>query len=83
MGPESLSVVELLETVKLPELVAVPPEVATEMAPEVAPLGTDVLICESDATVNVAAVPLNATPEAPVKPEPEPEKCGSLIHRAG
>ena len=44
MGPELLSVVEVLDTVKLEELVAVPPDVATEIAPLVAPEGTEVLI---------------------------------------
>src|SRR5213595_831347 len=57
-------------TVKLVELVAVPPGVVTLIAPVVAPLGTAVVICVSVATVKVAAVPLNVTLLAPVKPEP-------------
>src|SRR5438309_1245471 len=57
-------------TVKLVELVAVPPGVVTLIAPVVAPLGTEVVICVSEATVKVATVPLNVTLLAPVKPEP-------------
>ena len=35
--------------------------------PVVAPLGTDVWISEPETTVNVVAVPLNVTPDAPVR----------------
>ena len=48
-------------------LLAVPFGVVTVMGPLVAPEGTVVVICVSDVTVNVAAVPLNATAVAPVK----------------
>src|SRR5204863_477411 len=59
-------------TVKLVELVAVPPAVVTLIVPVVAPFGTDVVICVSEFTVNeLAEVPLNFTAVAPVKPEPE------------
>src|SRR5438046_10240079 len=57
-------------TVKLVELVAVPLGVVTLIVPVVAPFGATVVICVSEATVKVAAVPLNATLVAPVKPEP-------------
>ena len=57
-------------TVKLVELVAVPFVVVTETGPLDAPLGTVVVIDESDVTVNVADVPLNRTADAPVKPVP-------------
>ena len=54
-------------TVKSLELVAVPPGVVTVMRPVVALVGTVVLICVLDTTVNVADVPLNFTLVAPVK----------------
>jgi hypothetical protein len=55
-------------TVKVPTEVAVPPGVATAMAPVLAPLGTVVVICVGESTVKVvAAVPLNFTAVAPVK----------------
>lgn len=58
-------------TRKLDELVAVPPGVVTVMRPDVAPLGTVALICEPETTLYVvAAVPLNATRDAPVRLEP-------------
>jgi hypothetical protein len=58
-------------TVKLDVLVAVPAGVVTEIGPLAAPGGTVAVIDESDATVNAdAAVPLNATAVAPVKPWP-------------
>jgi hypothetical protein len=44
--------------------------VVTPIGPLLAPLGTVVLICVSEVTVNEAAVPLNATAVAPVKCEP-------------
>jgi len=57
-------------TVKLVELVAVPPGVVTLIAPLVAPLGTVAVICVSELTVKEAAAPLKATAVAPVKCEP-------------
>ena len=54
-------------TPKLVELVAVPLGVVTLMVPEVAPVGTEVVICVSEFTVNeLAEVPLNFTAVAPV-----------------
>lgn len=49
------------------ELVAVPPDVVTEIGPEVAPGGADAVICVSEYTVKGALIPLNFTAEAPVK----------------
>ena len=49
------------------ELVAVPPDVVTEIGPEVAPEGTDAATCVSEFTAKDALVPLNFTAEAPVK----------------
>jgi len=57
-------------TVKLVELVAVPPGVVTLIVPVVAPVGTEVVICVSEFTVNCADVPWKATAVAPVKCEP-------------
>jgi len=57
-------------TVNDPELVPVPAAVVTAIVPEVAPVGTVAVSCASELTVNVAAVPLNFTDDAPVKPEP-------------
>jgi len=57
-------------TLKLPLLVAVPLGVVTVTGPLVALAGTVALIWVSEATPNVAAVPLNATAVAPVKPVP-------------
>ncbi len=57
-------------TSKLVALVAVPPGVVTAMGPSVAPLGTVAVICVFEFTVKVAAVPLNFTALAPVKPVP-------------
>src|SRR5437899_4177570 len=55
-------------TVKLLELVAVPPEVVTLRGPLVAPLGTVAEIEVAEVTVKfVALVPLKVTAEAPVK----------------
>jgi hypothetical protein len=52
-------------------LLAVPEGVVTVMGPLVAPVGTVAVICVPELTVNDdAAVPLNATPVAPVKPVP-------------
>ena len=47
-----------------------PAGVVTAMGPEVAPVGTVTLELVSEATVNVAAVPLKVTAVAPVKPLP-------------
>jgi hypothetical protein len=57
-------------TLKLVELVAVPPGVVTLIGPLVAALGTVAVIWVSEFTVNCAAVPLKATFVAPVNPEP-------------
>jgi hypothetical protein len=58
-------------TVKLDELVTVPPGPLTEIGPEAAAAGTVAVICESELTVKLdAATPLKATPVAPVKPLP-------------
>src|SRR5262249_10585992 len=58
-------------TVKLDELVPVPAGVVTEIGPVVAPAATIAVIVESESTLNAeAAVPLNATAVAPVKPWP-------------
>lgn len=57
-------------TVKLVELVAVPPGVVTLIGPVVAPFGTEVVIWVSEFTVNCADVPLKATAVAPVKCDP-------------
>ncbi len=51
-----------LTTVKLAELVVVPPVVVTEIGPVVAPTGTAAVIWPGETTVTaVAASPLNAT----------------------
>ena len=58
-------------TVKLPELVPVPPAVVTAIGPLVAPAGTVAVSCVSEPTANdEAAAPLNATEVAPVNPVP-------------
>jgi hypothetical protein len=57
-------------TVKAPELVPVPAEFVTAIAPVVAPAGTVAVSCESELIVNVADVPLNFTPVAAVNPVP-------------
>lgn len=55
-------------TVKLPELVAVPPGVVTLIRPLMAPDGTTAVICVEELTVKlVALVFLNCTTVAPVK----------------
>src|SRR5947207_3576419 len=51
-------------------LVAVPPAVVTEIAPEDEQFGTVAVICVLLLTVNEAAWPLNFTLVAPVKFEP-------------
>lgn len=61
VGPEGV-------TVKLLELVPVPAEVTTEMAPVPAPVGTVAVICVGPLTVYVVAlVPAKRTAVAPVK----------------
>jgi hypothetical protein len=62
-----LVIVGGLNTVKLLALVAVPPDVATDTGPVVAPAGTPAWIDVVEVTVKVAAVPLNATAVTPVK----------------
>ena len=58
-------------TVKLPELVAVPPGVMTEICPVLAPAGTVAVICSSEMTVSpVRSVPFRVTAVAHVKPVP-------------
>src|SRR6266851_1072794 len=57
-------------TVNEDGLVPVPVGVVTAMGPVVAPAGTVALSWVSEATVNVAAVPLKVTTVAPVKPLP-------------
>jgi hypothetical protein len=59
-----------VDTVKLAVLVPVPPALVTEIGPVVAPVGTVAVTCVSLLMVNVAAVPLNFTEVAPVKPVP-------------
>jgi hypothetical protein len=54
-------------TVKLAVLVAVPEAVVTARVPVVAAAGTVAVICVSETTVYVAAVPLKATAVAPVR----------------
>jgi len=54
-------------TVKLDALVPVPAVAVTEILPVVAPEGTVAVICVALFRVNVAAVPLKATAEAPAK----------------
>jgi len=56
--------------VKLVELVMVPPLVVTPIFPLVAPVGTVVVIFESDFTANIVEVPLNVTLVACVSPVP-------------
>jgi hypothetical protein len=55
---------------KLVGLVAVPTGVVTVSRPLLAAAGTVAVICESESTVNDAAMPLKRTAVAPVKPEP-------------
>ncbi len=57
-------------TVKLPELVEVPPGVVTLILPVVAPEGTVAVILLAELIVKVALVPSNFTEVAPVKFEP-------------
>jgi hypothetical protein len=64
----SSNVPETYVTVKLVLLVEVPHEVVTVIGPMVAPVGTVVVICESEFTVNVAVTPTR-TPHYPEYPE--------------
>src|SRR5262249_13908548 len=57
-------------TVKLLVLFAIPPGVVTEIFPVVAPVGTVVVICVSELTVNVAALVPNFTAVACCNPVP-------------
>ena len=57
-------------TVKVSELVAVPPGVVTVIFPVCAPLGTVAVICVYEFTVKVALTPPNVTLVAPVKFSP-------------
>jgi hypothetical protein len=57
----------LVVTVKLAELVAVPPGVVTLIAPVDAPLGTAAVIDVAELTVKLALVPLNFTAVVPVR----------------
>ena len=70
-------------TVKVPEEVAVPTGVVTEIAPEMAAAGTVAVICVALFTVNVVAeMPLNLTAVAPVKFVPvivTPVPTGPLV----
>src|ERR1041385_2755777 len=67
---EVMASFEALVTVKVEALQPAPAVFATGMTPGVAPLGTVVVIWASLSTVNDAALPLNATEVAEVKPEP-------------
>ena len=51
-------------------LESVPPAVTTWTVPVVAPVGTVVVIRDGETTANVAAVPSNVTPVAPVRSVP-------------
>ena len=62
-----LVIVGGLTTVKLLELVAVPPGVVTRSGPVVAPEGTVAWITVAELTVYVALTPPNVTDVAPVK----------------
>ena len=66
LQPKGLELIYLV-TVKLVLLIRVPPGVTTLTLPEVAPVGTLVLICVLETTVNLAAVPLKLTLVAPVR----------------
>ena len=58
-------------TVKVPELVAVPPGVVIAILPVFAPVGTVAVTCESELTAKVAALPPpNLTLDACVRPLP-------------
>ena len=67
VGVNELIVGAALMTVNEDELQALPPDVATETLPVVAPLGTVAWISVSESTVRPATAPLNVTEVAPVK----------------
>jgi hypothetical protein len=60
----------LFVTVKLLELVAVPPGVATRIRPLEAPAGTLNVSLLGELTVKEAAAPLTVTEVVPMNPEP-------------
>src|SRR5437879_5290573 len=62
--------VDVPDTVKLVELVTLPPPAVTAMVPVVAPAGTVAVILMSELMVKEALVPLNVTIAAVVKPVP-------------
>ena len=71
-------------------LLATPPGVVTEIFPVTAPVGTVVVICVSEFTVNVAALLANLTEVVPVKLVPVRITCvptaplgGAKLMRAG
>ena len=57
-------------TDSVPALVAVPPGVVTEIAPELAPAGTLSRSCSFDSTAKAAATPFTFTEVTPPKPVP-------------
>src|SRR5205807_7473440 len=57
-------------TKNIPPLVAVPPAVVTETAPELAPAGTVSRTCSADNTAKPAATPFTRTELTPPKPVP-------------
>src|SRR5438552_14634809 len=70
LPPAELTQCGFVSTVKFVADVPVPPPVVTLIGPVVAPDGTVAVICVSPLTVNVAALVLNVTAVAPVKPVP-------------
>jgi hypothetical protein len=57
-------------TVKLDDVVTVPPGAVTAIGPATAPAGTVAVSCVSVATVYVAGVPAKVTALAPARPDP-------------
>lgn len=72
-----------VDTVKLAELVPVPAGVVTVIGPVVAPVGTVAITWVALLTVNDAAVPLNFTEVAPVKPVPVTVTCVPAVPLVG
>src|SRR5712691_357802 len=70
-------------TLKLVALVTVPFGVVTAIGPVRAPLGTFVLICVSDTTVNEAETPPKVTAVAPVKFVPVTFTAWPTVPRGG
>lgn len=70
-------------TLKLVALVPVPPGAVTVIFPVVAPLGTEVEIELWLPTLKVAAVPLNFTAVAPVKPDPATVTAVATVPEVG